>query len=291
MSDSFGLKIGLEGEKAFKQSLKDINAQVKVLGSEMKLATSNFDVNEKSIESLTATNKVLENQISTQKTKVEALKSALDNASTSFGETDKRTQNWQIQLNNATAYLNKMEREVESNEKSIEQLSIDMKDGANSADDMADSLKNSGDVAISSKGSFENLGSAVAGIGAVIGATVVAIGACAVKAGAELVGLGDDYNKAVNQISASTGATGDELENLGKVAQNVYTNNFGDSLEDVADGLAEVKKITGLMDDELQKATESGFALRDTFGYDLQESARTANALMSNFGVTSEKSI
>lgn len=31
MSDSFGLKIGLEGEKAFKQSLKDINAQVKVL--------------------------------------------------------------------------------------------------------------------------------------------------------------------------------------------------------------------------------------------------------------------
>lgn len=113
----------------------------------MKLATSNFDVNEKSIESLTATNKVLENQISTQKTKVEALKSALDNASTSFGETDKRTQNWQIQLNNATAYLNKMEREVESNEKSIEQLSIDMKDGANSADDMMSKFAQGGETA------------------------------------------------------------------------------------------------------------------------------------------------
>ena len=108
-------------------------------------------------------------------------------------------------------------------------------------------------------------------------------------AGVELVKLGDEYNKAVNQISASTGATGTELEELGAIAQKVYTNNFGDSLEDVAEGLSIVQKTTGLVGDELQKATESGFALRDTFGYDLQESARAANALMKNFGVTAEE--
>ena len=85
-------------------------------------------------------------------------------------------------------------------------------------------------------------------------------------AGVELVKLGDEYNKAVNQISASTGATGTELEELGAIAQKVYTNNFGDSLEDVAEGLSIVQKTTGLVGDELQKATESGFALRDTFG-------------------------
>ena len=106
-----------------------------------------------------------------------------------------------------------------------------------------------------------------------------AIGAAVVAASVELVKLGDEYNKAVNQISASTGATGTELEELGAIAQKVYTNNFGDSLEDVAEGLSVVQKTTGLVGDELQKATESGFALRDTFGYDLQESARAANAL------------
>lgn len=77
-------------------------------------------------------------------------------------------------------------------------------------------------------------------------------------AGVELVKLGDEYNKAVNQISASTGATGTELEELGAIAQKVYTNNFGDSLEDVAEGLSIVQKTTGLVGDELQKATESG---------------------------------
>lgn len=60
--------------------------------------------------------------------------------------------------------------------------------------------------------------------------------------GVELVKLGDEYNKAVNQISASTGATGTELEELGAIAQKVYTNNFGDSLEDVAEGLPLYRK-------------------------------------------------
>lgn len=37
MADNFGLKIGLEGEKEFKNALRDINQSFKVLGSEMNL--------------------------------------------------------------------------------------------------------------------------------------------------------------------------------------------------------------------------------------------------------------
>ena len=37
MSDGFGLKIGVEGEREFKKSLSEINQTFKVLGSEMKL--------------------------------------------------------------------------------------------------------------------------------------------------------------------------------------------------------------------------------------------------------------
>lgn len=59
MSDNFGLKIGLEGEKEFKKSLAEINNSFKVLGSEMKLVDSQFDKNDKSTEDLTARNEVL----------------------------------------------------------------------------------------------------------------------------------------------------------------------------------------------------------------------------------------
>ena len=37
MADTFGLKIGLEGEKQFRQQLREIDQTFKVLGSEMKL--------------------------------------------------------------------------------------------------------------------------------------------------------------------------------------------------------------------------------------------------------------
>lgn len=121
---------------------------------------------------------------------------------------------------------------------------------------------------------------------AVVGAGVTAVGAA--TAGV-LVNLGNGYNKAVNQISAATGTTGKELEQLGQIAQNVYSHNFGDSLEDVADGISVVRQNTQLMGEELQAATEAGFALRDTFGYELSESARTASALMKNFDIDANK--
>ena len=60
MSENFGLKIGLEGEKEFKKSLADINNSFKVLGSEMKLVDSQFDKNDKSAEALTARSEVLD---------------------------------------------------------------------------------------------------------------------------------------------------------------------------------------------------------------------------------------
>lgn len=98
MSDKFGLKIGIEGEKEFKKALSDINQSFKVLGSEMKLAASQFAANDKSMQALSARNAVLNKEIDAQKQKIETLRSALKNASESFGENDRRTQNWQIQL-------------------------------------------------------------------------------------------------------------------------------------------------------------------------------------------------
>jgi putative uncharacterized protein (fragment) len=101
MADSsFGLKIGLEGEWEFKRAITDINREMRVLGSEIKLVASSFDKNDKSAESLTACNQVLGKEIEAQKSKIETLRAALENSASSFGENDSRTKNWQIQLNN-----------------------------------------------------------------------------------------------------------------------------------------------------------------------------------------------
>lgn len=63
MADSFGLKLGIEGEKEFKKSLAEINQSFKVLGSEMKLVSSQFDKNDNSVQALSARNMVLNKEI------------------------------------------------------------------------------------------------------------------------------------------------------------------------------------------------------------------------------------
>ena len=203
MADSFGLKIGLEGEKEFKKALADINQSFKVLGSEMKLVTSQFDKNDSSADALAAKHKVLGNQIEAQKQKIETLRAALKNASDSFGENDRRTQNWQIQLNNAEAALNDMEREL--------------KDTSEAADDMGEEVEDAGDSAEKSENKFSKLGGVLKTVGAAMGA--VAAGAAAVKLGKEVIAAYADYEQLVGGVDT---LFKDSSQQLQTYAANAY---------------------------------------------------------------------
>ena len=154
MADDFGLKIGLEGEKEFKKALSDINQSFKVLGSEMKLVESQFSKNDNSVEALTSRNQVLNKEIEAQKQKIETLKAALENAATSFGENDRRTQNWQIQLNNAEAALNGLEAELKDNNDALEKASNELDDAEKNADDFGEEIENAGEESKDASGKF-----------------------------------------------------------------------------------------------------------------------------------------
>lgn len=203
MADKFGLKIGLEGEKEFKKALSEINQSFKVLGSEMKLVESQFDKNDNSVKALTSRNEVLNKEIEAQKQKIETLRAALKNAAESFGENDKRTQNWQIQLNNAEATLNGLEREVEQNNDALKKAAEEFDDAEKQADEFGDEVKDAGDDADKSGGKFEKLGSVLKGVGAALGTAMAAIGTGAVAAGKKLYSMANDV-----------AATGDEVDKM-----------------------------------------------------------------------------
>lgn len=123
---------------------------------------------------------------------------------------------------------------------------------------------------------------------------LVSIGAVATAitgVSASAIKFGTEYQKASNQVQASTGATAEEMEMLEGAMKNVYANNFGESMEDVANAISLVKQEMGYFEsqDELEKVTQDAIALRDTFDYDLTESVRSAQALINNFGISSEE--
>ncbi len=200
MADDFGLKIGLEGEKEFKKALSEINQSFKVLGSEMKVVQSQFDKNDSSVEALTARNQVLNKEIEAQKQKIETLRSALANASESFGENDRRTQAWQIQLNNATAALNDMERELDRNNTALDEAEREMDDAADAADDLEEELDDAGDAADDSEGKFSKLGGTLKTVGIAMGAVVTAAAAAAVSLGKAVVESYAEYEQLVGGV-------------------------------------------------------------------------------------------
>jgi predicted nucleic acid-binding Zn-ribbon protein len=207
VADNFGLKIGIEGEKEFKNAIREINQSFKVLGSEMNLVASQFDKQDKSVEAVTARNKVLNKEIELQKEKIATLEKALANAASSFGETDRRTQSWQIQLNNAKAELNKMERELEQS--------------AESADELGDELKESGDNAEKSSSKFEKLGSVLKGVGAAMGAAAAAAGAAAIKLGKEVV---EQFGELEQNLGGSEAVFGEYAASIQKTGEEAYKN-------------------------------------------------------------------
>ena len=200
MADDFGLKIGLEGEKEFKKALSEINQSFKVLGSEMKLVESQFSKNDHSVEALAARNQVLNKEIEAQKQKIETLRQALANAAESFGENDRRTQAWQIQLNNAQAALNGMERELADNESAMDSLGKEMDDTGDSADDLEEELDDAGDAADDSEGKFTKLGGTLKTVGVAMGAVVAAAAAAAVSLGKAVVEAYGEYEQLVGGI-------------------------------------------------------------------------------------------
>lgn len=130
------------------------------------------------------------------------------------------------------------------------------------------------------------------GTAAAIGTSFLAVGSTVAGVGIVAVSSANDLDKAMNQYLASTGKGREETERYKKVMEDIYTNNYGDSFEDIGQAMSEVTKNLGELDDaSLREVTESAFALRDTFGYEIPESTRAAKAMMDNFGISGEQAM
>ena len=102
--------------------------------------------------------------------------------------------------------------------------------------------------------------------------------------------IADGLDSSVNKIAASTNASAEEVNKLRSIVEQIYGDNFGEGFEDIADSISKIKQNLGELDDkELVKVTESAYALKDVFDYDIAESSRAVKAMMENFGVSASE--
>ena len=119
-----------------------------------------------------------------------------------------------------------------------------------------------------------------------IGIAVGTIGGSAVAA----ITSANSEKKALNSLQAQTGLAKDELLKYKSVINDIYKDNFGESQEEIADTLAKIKQVTGETDpSKLKEMAESLYTLQDTFdGFDIGETLRGVNGLVTNMGLSAE---
>lgn len=131
------------------------------------------------------------------------------------------------------------------------------------------------------------LGEIAGGAAKVVGNSFLAVGTAVTGIGALAVKSSNDFEKAMNGLSASAGIAREDMESYEGVLKDIYANNYGENFEDIATAMGEVRKNLGdLSNIDMQNITESAFALRDTYGYEIPESVRAAKAMMESFGTS-----
>ena len=117
-----------------------------------------------------------------------------------------------------------------------------------------------------------------------------AVGAAVGAVAKQIADIGDQYQQASGQIAAATGESGKILENLKDTMKEVYADNFGEDMNDIANAISTINQqmYDNVSGEQLKNVTEQAFMLRDTFEYDIPESTRAANAIIDQFGTDAE---
>jgi len=137
------------------------------------------------------------------------------------------------------------------------------------------------------KGAAKNIGKGLA-LGA--GGGAILLGSAIGQVSIESFSMATDMQAATAQIQAALGVTADQAEQLGKIGQDVFTNNFTGSIGEAtaAVGLT-AQQLKNITFDELQAATQNALKLSDAFGVDLSTTLNAANVLMGQFGLSQQQ--
>ena len=217
----------------------------------------------------------------------QAEENALESLQTVIGGQEAQLSKLKAQYAQVVLEQGETSKEARTLAKEIASLSRDLADNQSklsdaegAADKFDQSLNDVGDAAEDASGGFTVMKGALA--------ELVSNGIkAAVDAFKDLATASSEANA---NFQAQTGASAKEMEKFSASIERVYSHNFGESMQDVAEAMAQVKQQTGEIDpSKLEKMTENGIALRDTFGFDLNESMRAVNMLMKQFGITSDQ--
>lgn len=249
------LKEQIENSKSALQKLLDVQDQVEEQAKNGEISTEQYRAYQR---------------------EVEKAKSKLETFTKQLAETEEKAN--AINLESARSEMSRTEKSVDKTVDSFRNL-----ENKSNKTDLSKVKKEMDEV----KSSADNLKSAVGG-------ALKEAGAAATAVGGALTGTvisANSEEKALNSLQAQTGLTTEELSKYESVIDEIYKDNFGESQEDIANTLSKIKQVTDEQNPQkLKDMAENLYTLEATFdNFDISETLRGINGLMTNMGLTADE--
>ncbi len=248
-------------------------------------------------------------EVAKQRKEVEKLQTAISKGEKNYRSAGNEVKDWETKLNKAQTEVIKTNRVLNQNEKYLDEAKISAdgcarsidkygkqvkestsktKSAADEIEDLTDEIESAADAMDDAAESASMFGEMLS---ANLASAAIETGLGAIKDGISSAVEGVlEFDAAAQQLQASTGASAAEMEQYRSVLEAINKDAYGEGFDDIADAVSTVKRSMGELDEtELKNVSENCIALRDTFGYEYQESINTVQALMKNFGVTSDE--
>lgn len=208
----------------------------------------------------------LSDTVSDQETRLADLREAYANAVIEQGESSAEAQR-------LAGEISQLSQELSDNRETLENARNSADEFDNSLEDVEESAEDTGDGFTVLKGAISDLVSDALSY--------------AIDKFKELMTSAD---QALNTLQVKTGLSSDEMSKFKDEMNDLYKNNYGESLEDIADVFSAITQNSKETDpSKIKDLAKNAIVLRDSFGYEIPESMRAVNMLIDQFGLTGEE--
>lgn len=209
MATQIGPRIGIEGEKEYRQQISQIIQQTKTLDAAMERTASEWNKNTSQMTKNKAVAQNLTQQIALQKEKLQKMNEMLEASVDKYGENASATLKWKAAVDKATASLNKMENELQE------------LNGAANFSNLATQMADIGQK-------MQNTGQTLTNIGTKM---TTSITLPLVAAGAAMAKFASDTEESRNKVDTVFGSMSDSVKEFANNALTAYGLAEGSALE------------------------------------------------------------
>ena len=282
-----GPRIGIDGEKEFKNSIKAIDSEIRALQNQLRTLSKEYDENDRSVEGVTKKQNALNQAIETSRKRIDLLTSqyekqvqelkrledALEQARKENGEGSTEAQKAEAAYARQAKTVNDLGARLERAKGQLITFENQLQELGNTATRVGDQLQSAGDKIQGIGGKVSSLGNTLT---AGVTAPILAIGTAAVT-------MGNDFEAQMDRVQAIAGATSTEMEALDAQALQLGADTSF-SASEVAQGMENLASA-GFTVDEIMAAMPGMLDLAASSGADLATSSEIAASAIRGFGL------